>query len=63
MLLTAVFFPLFKQFLKTEMTWSEPIIVRGFIFKKPELMFRVTLKRKSGINRILHQLRNNVNYR
>ena len=24
---TAVFFPLFKQFVETEMTWSQPIIV------------------------------------
>ena len=25
---TAVFFPLFKQFLETELTWSQSIIVR-----------------------------------
>ena len=46
------FFPLVKQFLETEMTWSQPIIVRECIFKKSELVFRVTLKGKSGINRI-----------
>ena len=40
-------FPLFKHFLETEMTWSQPIIVQ-----KSELVFRVTLKGKSGINRI-----------
>ena len=51
-------FPLFKQFLETEMTWSQLIIV----LQKSELIFRVTLKGKSGINRIERQLRNNVNY-
>ena len=29
---TAVFFSLFKQFLKIEMTWRQPIIVRECIF-------------------------------
>ena len=57
------FFPLFKQFLETEMTWSQLIIVRECIFKKSELMFRVTLNgNKSGINQVYRQLRNNVNY-
>ena len=27
------FFPLFKQFLETEMTWSQPFIVRECMFK------------------------------
>ena len=36
---TAVFFPLFKQFLQTEMTWSQPIIVRECIFKNQNLCF------------------------
>ena len=35
----AVFFPLFKQFLETEMTWSQPIIVRECIFKNQNLCF------------------------
>ena len=33
------FFPLFKQFLETEMTWSQPIIVRECIFKNQNLCF------------------------
>ena len=40
-------FPLSKQFLETEMTWSQPIIVRESIFK-----FCVTLNGNSGINQI-----------
>ena len=36
---TAVFFPLFKQFLETEMNWSQPIIVRECIFKNQNLCF------------------------
>ena len=36
---TAVFFPLFKQFIETEMTWSQPIIVREYIFKNQNLCF------------------------
>ena len=59
---SSVFFPLFKQFLETEMTWSQPIIVRECIFKNQNYMFRVTLKVKSGINQIYRQFRNNVNY-
>ena len=42
--------PLFKHFVETEMTWSQPNIVRECIFQKSELMFCVTLKGKSGIN-------------
>ena len=34
-----VFFPLFKQFLETEMTWSQPIIVRECISKNQNLCF------------------------
>ena len=30
---TVLFFPLLKQFLETEMTWGQPIIVRECIFK------------------------------
>ena len=45
-------FPLFKQFLGTEMTSSQTIIVRECIFQESELMFRVTLKGKSGPNQI-----------
>ena len=33
------FFPLFKQFLETGMTWSQPIIVRECIFKNQRLCF------------------------
>ena len=33
------FFPLFKQFLETEKTWSQPIIVRECIFKNQNLCF------------------------
>ena len=33
------FFPLFKQFLGTEMTWSQTIIVRECIFKNQSLCF------------------------
>ena len=33
------FFPLFKQFRKTEMTWSQPIIVRECIVKNRNLCF------------------------
>ena len=45
------FFPLFKQFLGTEMTGSQTIIVRECIFKnESELMFRITFNGKSGIN-------------
>ena len=40
-------FPLFKQFLGTEMTSSQTIIVR-----ESKLIFRVTLKGKSGTNQI-----------
>ena len=36
---TEVFFPLFKQFLDTEMTWSQPIIVREGISKNQNLCF------------------------
>ena len=32
-------FPLFKQFLGTEMTWSQTIIVRECIFKNQNLCF------------------------
>ena len=35
----SVFFPLFKQFLESEMTWSQPIIVRECIFKNQNLCF------------------------
>ena len=31
--------PLFKQFLVTEMTWSQPIIVRECIFKDQNLSY------------------------
>ena len=55
------FSPLFKQFIETEMTWSQPIIVRECIFKKSEVMFRVKLNGKSGINQVYRQLKNNVN--
>ena len=34
-----VVFPLFKQFLENEMTWSQPIIVRECIFKNQNLCF------------------------
>ena len=37
--LTAVFFPLFKQFPEIEMTRSQPIIVRECIFKNQNLSF------------------------
>ena len=30
-------FPLFKQFLEIEMTWTQPIIVRECIFKNQSL--------------------------
>ena len=33
------FFPLFKQFLETEMTWSQLIIVRECISKNQNLCF------------------------
>ena len=33
------FFPLFKQFLETEMTRGQPIIVRESIFKNQNLCF------------------------
>ena len=33
------FFPLFKQFLETGMTWSQPIIVRECIFINQNLCF------------------------
>ena len=36
---TRVLFPLFKQCLETEMTWSQPIIVRECIFKNQNLCF------------------------
>ena len=36
---TAVFFSLFKQFLETELTWSQPIIVRECIFENQNLCF------------------------
>ena len=36
---TDVFFPLFKQFLETEMTMSQPIIVRECISKNQNLCF------------------------
>ena len=42
-------FPLFKQFLGTEMTSSQTIIVR---MQESKLIFRVTLKGKSGTNQI-----------
>ena len=34
-----VFFPLFVQFLETEMTWSQSIIVRECIFTNQNLCF------------------------
>ena len=37
--LAAVCFPLFKQLIETEMTWSQPIIVRECIFKNQNLCF------------------------
>ena len=36
---TAEVFPLFKQFLETEMTLSQPIIVRECMFKNQNLCF------------------------
>ena len=33
------FFPLFKQFIETEMTWNQPIIVRECISKNQNLCF------------------------
>ena len=36
---TALFFPFFKQFLQTEMTSSQPIIIRECIFKNQNLCF------------------------
>ena len=33
------FFSLLKQFLETEMTWSQPIIIKLFIFKNQNLCF------------------------
>ena len=47
-------FPLFKQYLETEMTWSQPIIVIEcrMHFQGSKLMFRVTLMGKGGINQI-----------
>ena len=36
---TVVFFPLFKQFLETEMTFSQTIIARECIFKSQNLCF------------------------
>ena len=33
------FFPLFKQFLETEMTWSQPIILRECIFENQNLCY------------------------
>ena len=32
-------FPLLKQFLKTKMTWSQPIFVKDCIFKNQNLCF------------------------
>ena len=37
-------FPLFKQFLETEMTLSQPIIVRECIFKNQSLYFASRLR-------------------
>ena len=34
-----MFFSLFKQFLETEMTWSQPIIVGECIFKNQDVCF------------------------
>ena len=34
---TVMYFPSFKQFLETAMTWSRPIIVRECIFKNQNL--------------------------
>ena len=34
------FFPLFKQFLETAITWSQPIIVRECIFKNQTYVSR-----------------------
>ena len=36
---TEVFFPLLKQFLETEMTWTQPILVREYIFNNQNLCF------------------------
>ena len=47
------FFPLFKQFLETEMTWrilESNNHCKRMHFQKSELVFRVTLKGKSIIN-------------
>ena len=41
------FFPLFKQFLETEITWSQPIIVRECISKNQNLCFASRLKVKA----------------
>ena len=46
------FFPFLRQVLETEMTWSQPILVRKCISKNQDLYFLVTLKGKRGINRI-----------
>ena len=43
----SAFVPLFKQFLETEMTHCKIIY-----FQKSELMFRVTLNNKRGINQV-----------
>ena len=46
------FFPLFKQFLETELTWESTNHYKRMPFQESELMFCVTLKGKSGINKI-----------
>ena len=40
-------FPLFNQFLKTEKTWSQPVIVRECIFKNQNLCFAPHLRVKA----------------
>ena len=41
------FFLLFKQFLETEMTWSQPIIVRECISKNQNLCIASCLRVKA----------------
>ena len=45
-------FPLYKQFLGTEMTSSQTNICKRMHFQESKLIFRVTLKGKSGTNQI-----------
>ena len=40
-------FPLIKQFLETEITWGQPIIVRECIFKNQNLCFARRLRVKA----------------